>query len=62
MLLEALSFSMTVFLSGTKIFIDTSNIPDIPGRVKYLAACMFALERIIGAVIMILFFVAIRRL
>lgn len=61
MLLEALSFSMTVFLSGTKIFIDKPNTPDMPGRVKYLAAG-FALERIIGAVIVILIFVAISKL
>jgi hypothetical protein len=62
MLLEAPCFSMTVFLSGTKIFIDTPNIPDMQGRVKYLASGMFALERIIGAVIVILIFVAISKL
>jgi hypothetical protein len=60
--LEALSFSITVFLSGTKIFIDTPNSPDMPGRVKYLAAGMFALERIIGAIVVILVFIAISKL
>lgn len=62
LLLEALSFSMMVFLSGTKIFIDTPNSPDMPGRVKHLAAGMFVLERIIGAIAAILIFVAISRL
>jgi hypothetical protein len=62
MLLEALSFSITVFISGTKIFIDTPTTPGTPGKARYLAASVFVLERTIGALISILFFVAISRL
>jgi len=62
MLLSAIRFSIIVFISGTKIFIDTPSTPEMPGRARYVAASTFVLERMIGALISILFFVAISRL
>jgi len=56
---DILSFSTTVFLSGTKLFIDPPTIPKIKGRSRSLLRKAFTFERILGAFFSILFFLAI---
>jgi hypothetical protein len=56
---DALGFSATVFLSGTKLFVDPPVIPLLPGRYQSLIKRAFSLERVLGAFFSILFFLAI---
>ena len=56
---DMLSFSTTVFLSGTKLFIDPPAIPKIKGRSRSIVKKAFIVERILGALFSILFFLAI---
>ena len=58
-ILDILSFSITIFLSGTKLFIDPPAIPMIKGRSKSMVKKAFTFERILGALFSILFFLAI---
>jgi hypothetical protein len=56
----ALSFSLTVFLSGTgKLFINTPTAPEIAGRSQLMINSIFNLERLLGAFFSIMFFLAI---
>jgi len=55
---DVLSFSTTIFLSGTKLFIDPPTIPKIKGRSSIVKKA-FIVERILGALFSILFFLAI---
>jgi hypothetical protein len=59
LLLHALAFSLTVFLSGTKLFIDPPNIPVLQGRWASIVRPAFIIERVLGAFFSILFFLAI---
>lgn len=52
-------FSAVVFLSGTKLFIDPPSIPEHLGRSRSLINFIFTLERLLGALFSILFFVTI---
>jgi hypothetical protein len=61
LLTNAIIFSARVFLSGIKLFIDTPKTPDVIGGSRLLAKGFFNLERAIGALFFILFFVAISR-
>jgi len=56
---DILGFSVTVFLSGTKFFIDPPAIPKIEGRSRSLIKKAFVLERLLGALFSILFFIAV---
>ena len=56
---DAISFSATVFLSGTKFLVDPPAIPMLPGMSQSLVKRAFLLERLIGAFFSILFFLAI---
>lgn len=49
-------FSATVFLSGTKLFIDP---PEVPNKNSSLIKVAFIFERVLGALFSILFFLAI---
>ena len=61
MLKDALVFSATVFLSGTKLFIDPPEVPETSGRPNPWARRMFILERVLGALFSVLFFLAVSR-
>lgn len=56
---DILGFSVTVFLSGTKFFIDPPALPNIEGRSRSWIKKAFILERVLGALFSVLFFVAI---
>ena len=56
---DILGFSVTVFLSGTKFFIDPPALPKIEGRSRSSIKKAFILERVLGALFSVLFFIAI---
>lgn len=56
---KALIFSLTVFLSGTKFFIDPPNVPFLIGSSESRIKIAFTAERALGAFFSILFFLAI---
>jgi hypothetical protein len=56
---EALVFSATVFLSGTKLFLDPPAIPIQRNVSSSFVKTMFVMERSLGAFFSILFFLAI---
>jgi hypothetical protein len=56
---EVLVFSATVFLSGTRLFIEPPPLPKIMGRSRSLIRGAFIFERVLGALFSILFFLAI---
>jgi hypothetical protein len=58
-LLYAINFSIIVFLSGTKLFIDPPEIPKLQKLPKSLAKRVFVAERVLGAFFSILLFIAI---
>jgi hypothetical protein len=58
-ILNPFLFSITIFLSGTKLFVDPPEIPVIPGLSKSMTRGIFTLERVLGAFFFILLFLAI---
>jgi len=58
-LTDILGYSVTVFLSGTKFFIDSPALPRIEGRSRSWMKKAFILERVLGALFSVLFFIAI---
>jgi hypothetical protein len=56
---DALIFSVVVFLSGTKLFIDPPEIPELQRLSRSLAKIVFTAERVLGAFFFILLFIAI---
>jgi hypothetical protein len=56
---DIIGFSVTVFLSGTKLFIDPPAMPRIIGRSRSMIKKTFILERVLGALFSVLFFIAI---
>jgi hypothetical protein len=56
---DILAFSATVFLSGTRLFIDPPPLPRIEGRSRSQIKKAFILERVLGALFSVLFFIAI---
>jgi hypothetical protein len=58
-LFDLLGFSATVFLSGTKLLIDPPALPRIEGRSRSMIKKAFILERVLGALFSVLFFIAI---
>ena len=59
LLWNAMIFSLTVFLSGTKLFIDPPDVPILQGRSQSFIRKAFTAERAFGALFSILFFLAI---
>jgi hypothetical protein len=58
-LFDLLGFSATVFLSGTRLLIDPPALPRIEGRSRSMIKKAFILERVLGALFSVLFFIAI---
>ncbi len=56
---QALIFSITVFLSGAKLFVDPPKIPEISGVPNIIINIIFNFERLLGALFSILFFLAL---
>lgn len=58
-IIDVLGFSITVFLSGTKLFIDPPELPRIEGRSRFWIKWAFIVERLLGGLFSILLFIAI---
>ncbi|MDD4162793.1 MAG: pentapeptide repeat-containing protein, partial [Methanothrix sp.] len=58
-LADVLIFSATVFLSGTRLFVDPPLMPQMRQRSESWAKAAFIMERVLGAFFSILFFLAI---
>ena len=58
-LLGAVLFSATLFLSGTRLFVDPPALPALQGWFAAHAHGFFIAERVLGAFFSILFFLAI---
>jgi len=58
-LTDILGYSVTVFLSGTRFFIDPPALPKIDGRSRSWMKKAFILERALGMLFSVLFFIAI---
>ena len=58
-LLGAMLFSATLFLSGTRLFVDPPALPALQGWFAAHAHGFFIAERVLGAFFSILFFLAI---
>jgi len=56
---DILGYSFTVFLSGTKFFIDPPAIPRIDGLSRSIIKWAFIIERTLGALFSVMFFIAI---
>ena len=52
-------FSATLFLSGTRLFVDPPAMPKLEGWIAAHARSFFIAERVLGAFFSILFFLAI---
>jgi hypothetical protein len=57
--MKGLIFSATVFLSGTRLFVDPPEIPEPTKWSRSFVKSMFTLERVLGAFFSILFFLTI---
>jgi hypothetical protein len=57
--LDALFFSATLFLSGTKLFVDPPVMPALQGVSRSTVNKVFIAERLLGALFSVLFFLAI---
>jgi hypothetical protein len=56
---NAIVFSATVFLSGTRLFVDPPQLPQMKRWSESQAKAAFIFERVLGALFSILFFLAI---
>ena len=56
---DIMGYSATVFLSGTKFFIDPPPIPRITGKSRSLIKKAFTFERLLGTLFSILLLIAI---
>jgi len=52
-------FSATIFLSGTRLFIDPPMLPELPRWSRFQIKVAFTAERVLGAFFSILFFLSI---
>ncbi|HNX09255.1 MAG TPA: pentapeptide repeat-containing protein, partial [Methanothrix sp.] len=57
--IDAMIFSATIFLSGTRLFVDPPKLPELPRWSKSTTKFVFTAERVLGAFFSILFFLAI---
>ena len=55
----AILFSATLFLSGTRLFVDPPAMPKLEGWIAAHARSFFIAERVLGAFFSILFFLAV---
>jgi len=55
----AMIFSATIFLSGTRLFIDPPDLPTMPRWTRFQTKAAFTTERILGAFFSVLFFLSI---
>ena len=55
----AMLFSATLFLSGTRLFVDPPAMPKMEGWLAAHARSFFIAERVLGAFFSILFFLAV---
>ena len=60
-LTDILGYSATVFISGTRFFIYPPALPRVEGRSRSCIKKAFILERMLGMLFSVLFFVAINR-
>ncbi len=58
-LADAMIFSTTVFLSGTRLFIDPPLLPEMARGSKFQIKAAFTAERVLGAFFSVLFFLSI---
>lgn len=58
-LADAMIFSTTIFLSGTRFFIDPPELPEMPRWSRSWTRVVFVTERVLGGFFSILFFLAI---
>ena len=58
-LFQAMAFSTTIFLSGTKLFVDPPDLPETQKWSKSMVKTIFTAERVLGAFFSILFFLAL---
>jgi uncharacterized protein YjbI with pentapeptide repeats len=58
LLIDGFRFSSTLFLSGTKLFVDPPELPEKKGKMYGFKVIYYA-ERILGALFSFLFFVAV---
>ena len=58
-ILNLFFFSATIFLSGTKLFVDPPEVPPSSERSRSVVKAMFNLERALGAFFFVLLFLAI---
>jgi hypothetical protein len=58
-LANAMILSITIFLSGTRLFIDPPELPELPRWSRFQTNVAFTTERVLGAFFSILFFLAI---
>jgi uncharacterized protein YjbI with pentapeptide repeats len=56
-----IKFSFLTFLSGTKLFVNAPNLPEISGKRKDLFNSLYILERILGGILFALFVLALTR-
>lgn len=59
LVLKPFVLSATIFLSGTKLFVESPEIPESPRSSRSFVKGMFTFERILGAFFSILLFIAI---
>jgi len=52
-------FSATLFLSGTRLFVDPPAMPRLEGWLATYSRSFFIAERVLGAFFSILFFLAV---
>jgi Pentapeptide repeats (9 copies) len=57
-IIAILIFSATVFLSGMRLFVDPPALPRIEGRSRSTIKSAFVLERVLGMMFFVLFFIA----
>ena len=61
LIINSITFSAAIFLSGTKLFIDPPGIHKSPGLSGSFIKFLFISEQVLGALFSILFFLAISR-
>jgi hypothetical protein len=58
---DAFIFSVLLFLSGTRLFVDPPKTPGLPGKSRRLAGIMYFSERALGALFLALLLISISK-
>jgi uncharacterized protein YjbI with pentapeptide repeats len=58
---DSLIFSILLFLSGTRLFVDPPKLPGFPAKSSRLASIMYFSERILGALFLALLLISISK-